>query len=71
MSNKLEDFFAASRKAVDCALERIIPNPAETEPAKLNEAIRWSVFAGGKRFRPALVFAAGKTFGAGEEKLLR
>ncbi|HEX8734285.1 MAG TPA: farnesyl diphosphate synthase [Pyrinomonadaceae bacterium] len=68
--NKLKDFFEASQKAVDDALDRIIPNP-RTEPEKLYEAIRWSVFAGGKRFRPALVFAAGKTFGAGEEKLLK
>jgi geranylgeranyl pyrophosphate synthase len=70
MSNKIKDFFEASRKAIDCALDRIIPNP-ETEPKKLHAAIRWSVFAGGKRFRPALVFAAGKTFGAGEEKLVK
>ncbi|MDQ3799457.1 MAG: polyprenyl synthetase family protein [Acidobacteriota bacterium] len=70
MSNKIKDFFEASRKTIDRALERIIPD-AETEPKKLHEAMRWSVFAGGKRFRPALVFAAGKTFGAGEEKLLK
>ena len=68
--NKLEDFFAASQKAIDRALDEIIPN-SETEPKRLFEAIRWSVFAGGKRFRPALLFAAGKTFGAAEEKLLK
>jgi geranylgeranyl pyrophosphate synthase len=67
---ELKDFFEASRQTVDRALDRIIPN-AETEPKRLHAAIRWSVFAGGKRFRPALVFAAGKTFGAGGEKLLK
>lgn len=70
MSNKIKDFFEASRKTIDCALERIIPD-AEAEPKKLHAALRWSVFAGGKRFRPALVFAAGRTFGAGEEKLVK
>jgi geranylgeranyl pyrophosphate synthase len=50
-------------------LERLVP-PASAEPQKLHQAIRWSLFAGGKRFRPALVLMVGKTFGAAEEKLL-
>ena len=33
-------------------------------------AIRWSLFAGGKRFRPALVLAVGETLGAAAEDLL-
>jgi geranylgeranyl pyrophosphate synthase len=32
--------------------------------------MRWSLFAGGKRLRPALVLAAGETFGAPAERLL-
>jgi Geranylgeranyl pyrophosphate synthase len=51
-------------------LDKLIPS-AEIEPQKLHEAIRWSVFGGGKRFRPALVFAVGRTFGAEDKKLLR
>ncbi|MGI8467609.1 MAG: polyprenyl synthetase family protein [Pyrinomonadaceae bacterium] len=66
----MEKFFAESRRKVDEKLDSIIPK-AETEPKKLHEAIRWSLFAGGKRFRPALIFAAGKTFSAGSEKLLK
>lgn len=68
--SKLEDFFEASRETVDRALDELIPD-SETEPERLFEAIRWSVFAGGKRFRPALCFAAGQTFGAPAEKLSR
>ena len=68
--NKLKDFFEASRKAVEHALDELIPN-SETAPQRLHRAIRWSVFAGGKRFRPALVFAVGETFGARREKLLK
>ncbi|HEY0050703.1 MAG TPA: farnesyl diphosphate synthase [Pyrinomonadaceae bacterium] len=67
---ELKEFFEASRKAVDETLDALIPN-SEAEPKKLHAAIRWSVFAGGKRFRPALLFAAGKTFGADIEKLLK
>jgi geranylgeranyl pyrophosphate synthase len=37
----------------------------------LHEAVRWSLLAGGKRFRPALVLAVGKIFGASNEKLLK
>jgi geranylgeranyl pyrophosphate synthase len=51
-------------------LDSLIPT-AKTEPKKLHQAIRWSVFAGGKRFRPALVLAVGKIFGTSAEKLLR
>jgi geranylgeranyl diphosphate synthase type II len=68
--NDLHGFFAECRAMVDAELNRLIP--AETvEPAAVHSAIRWSVFAGGKRFRPALVLAAGETFGAPTELLLR
>jgi geranylgeranyl pyrophosphate synthase len=36
----------------------------------MHAAIRWSLFAGGKRLRPALTLAAGETFGAPREQLL-
>jgi geranylgeranyl pyrophosphate synthase len=36
----------------------------------VHQAIRWSIFAGGKRFRPALLLAAGETFGARKSGLL-
>jgi geranylgeranyl diphosphate synthase type II len=55
---------------VDAELNRLIP-AGTVEPAAVHSAIRWSVFAGGKRFRPALVLAAGETFGAPTELLLR
>ena len=46
--------------------------PASTAiPEKVHHAIRWSVFAGGKRFRPALVIATGETFGAPIEALIK
>jgi geranylgeranyl pyrophosphate synthase len=68
MSN-LENFFNHCSQIVDAALDRLIPS-SETAPARLYEALRWSLFAGGKRFRPALVLAVGTAFGAREENLL-
>jgi geranylgeranyl pyrophosphate synthase len=70
MMNDLEKFFAECAAAVDAELETLLPS-AETAPQKLHEAMRWSVFAGGKRFRPALVLAVGQMFGASHEKLLK
>jgi geranylgeranyl diphosphate synthase, type II len=68
--NDLELFIGESIRIVDESLDKLIPS-AETEPQLLHEAIRWSLFAGGKRFRPALVFAVGRTFEAEMEKLVR
>src|SRR6476660_6090565 len=66
----LETFFNRSSQIVDAELDKLIP-PETTAPVRLYEAIRWSVFAGGKRFRPALLLAVGNVFGADENKLLR
>jgi geranylgeranyl pyrophosphate synthase len=68
--SELEEFLIETAREVDASLDAFIPS-AETEPRRLHEAIRWSLFAGGKRFRPALVFAVGRTFGASTEKMLR
>ena len=46
--------------------------PAESSgPTAVHNAIRWSVFAGGKRFRPLLLLAVGETFGEVPGQLLR
>src|SRR5204863_6469772 len=50
--------------------DRLIPKKTD-QPTRIHEAIRWSIFAGGKRFRPALLLAVGETFGAGVDQLLR
>ena len=44
---------------------------AGAEPARLHEAMRYTVLGGGKRVRPLLVFAAGGLFGADTEALAR
>lgn len=61
-------FAAEARKLVDAALDRVLPAESTT-PTKVHTAIRWSIFAGGKRFRPILLLAVGETFGAAPEQL--
>jgi geranylgeranyl pyrophosphate synthase len=53
-ADSLAAFLDASRARVDAALDRYLPK----SPGMLSEAMRYSVFAGGKRFRPALTLAA-------------
>jgi len=62
-------FLSGVKAAVDACLDGIVPPPA-VRPTRLHEAIRWSLFAGGKRIRPALVIATGRAFGADDKKLI-
>jgi geranylgeranyl diphosphate synthase type II len=59
-----------SRALVDAELERILPPPDEYPPS-IHKAMRYSVFAGGKRLRPSLCLEAGRLFGGDEKVLLR
>jgi geranylgeranyl diphosphate synthase type II len=54
---------------VDAALERFLP--AETErPQTLHRAMRYSVFAGGKRLRPVLAIAGAEAVGGGADDVM-
>ena len=53
----LDTFLHESRSRVDEALDRYLPVPPACPPV-LSEAMRYSVFAGGKRLRPVLTLAA-------------
>jgi geranylgeranyl pyrophosphate synthase len=64
------EFFTSCRALIDSQLDQLIPREKE-EPVRVHAAIRWSLFAGGKRFRPGLLLATGKTFGAAQDDLLR
>lgn len=59
----LPDFLADTRVWVESALDALVP-PLGARPARLHAAMRHSLFAGGKRLRPALCVAAGLAFGA-------
>src|SRR5438067_11960407 len=66
---EVRETLARYRELVDARLDELIP--AETrEPRNIHSAIRWSVFAGGKRFRPLLLLVTGQEFGAATDSLL-
>ncbi len=49
-------------------LDSVLPGQ-DIEPCRLHEAMRYSVFNGGKRVRPLLVYATGECLGVPESKL--
>ncbi len=55
----LEDYLASEQVLVDRALNRWLP-PESVAPETLHKAIRYSIFAGGKRIRPLLAMAAAR-----------
>jgi geranylgeranyl diphosphate synthase type II len=59
----LKQVLEQGREAADAALERLLP-PATQYPTSIHQAMRHSVFAGGKRLRPILCMEAGRLIGA-------
>jgi geranylgeranyl pyrophosphate synthase len=57
------------RATVEARLDALTPDE-NVEPKSIHGAIRWSLFAGGKRFRPLLLLATGEAFGARVDALL-
>jgi geranylgeranyl diphosphate synthase, type II len=57
----LPDFFETDRAAVDAALEMYLPPPG-TPPQSIHDAMRYSLFAGGKRLRPILCLESARMF---------
>jgi geranylgeranyl diphosphate synthase, type II len=65
----VDAYLARVRELVDAHLDWLVP--AETaEPVEVHEAMRWILFAGGKRLRPALVIAVGESCGVPVEHSL-
>src|SRR5205809_1709941 len=60
---KLPAFFDEDLQAVDAALQKLLP-PATTPPSSIHTAMRYSVFAGGKRVRPILCLESARIFTA-------
>jgi geranylgeranyl pyrophosphate synthase len=58
------------RADVEAELDRLVPAES-ADPPSVHAAVRWSLFAPAKRFRPLLVAATGETFGAPRVKLIR
>ena len=61
---------AASAKLVDCALDAVLPRP-DGPQARVQEAMRYAIMAGGKRLRPFLVLHSARLFGVDDSRSLR
>jgi geranylgeranyl diphosphate synthase, type II len=59
---ELKAYLAARQKEVDRALGRFLPKE-NARPATIHKAMRYSLFAGGKRLRPILSLAAAEACG--------
>ncbi len=58
----ITEYFQQRALQVDQWLDRLLPSESET-PSIIHQAMRYSVFAGGKRLRPILAIASGEVFG--------
>ena len=58
----LKAYLQSRQKRIDRALARYLPSE-KTRPATIHRAMRYSLFAGGKRLRPVLTLAAAEACG--------
>jgi geranylgeranyl diphosphate synthase type II len=65
----LAHFLESRTAAVNAALDRFLP-AASARPSTIHKAMRYSLFAGGKRMRPALCLAAAAACGGRESDAL-
>jgi len=65
----IKAYLARKKDIIDKTLEKLVP-PAKTFPPVIHEAMRYSLFAGGKRVRPVLAIAAAEAVGAATADLL-
>jgi len=61
-ASDLAGWIDARRPVLEAALDRALP-PETAWPATIHRAVRYSLFAGGKRIRPLLVLAAAEAVG--------
>jgi geranylgeranyl diphosphate synthase, type II len=69
MPEPLHSFFETRCKLVDQTLNQLL-DTTKHEPEIIHEAMRYSIFAGGKRLRPVLVIAAAECCGAKPDSVL-
>jgi len=59
----ITSYLSGKKDIVDKTLEKLVPS-AKIFPSSVHEAMRYSLFAGGKRVRPILAIAAAEALGA-------
>jgi geranylgeranyl diphosphate synthase type II len=65
----IKAYLAKKKDLVDRSLEKLVP-PAKMFPQAVHDAMRYSLFAGGKRVRPILAVAAAESLGMRTRGLL-
>jgi len=65
----LNQFLATRTETVNAALDKFLPSE-KTKPATIHKAMRYSLFAGGKRMRPAVLLAAAEACGGSDSVAL-
>jgi geranylgeranyl diphosphate synthase type II len=70
MNDDLKDYLKTLVSDVDVALDDFLPMPGET-PGAIHEAMRYTIFAGGKRLRPVLCIAAAEACGGTQATAIR
>jgi len=65
----LTQYLTSRGRLIDEALQQSLP-PDDEHPAVIHQAMRYCVFAGGKRLRPLLVLASAEACGASPEPAL-
>lgn len=68
MNRMFENYLRQRQRLIETALKRVVP---EARPKRLHDAMRYSLYAGGKRLRPLLLLAAGEVCGAKGKGLMR
>jgi len=69
-SAEVKNYLRLQQRRVDTQLEKLMP-PGDTYPQIVHEAMRYSLFAGGKRVRPALALATAEALEGDEETSLQ
>jgi geranylgeranyl diphosphate synthase type II len=62
-------YWSARQKRVDAALHKFLP-PANTKPKTIHQAMRYSLFAGGKRLRPVICLATAEVISGKSDEAL-
>ena len=69
MSRDIQRYISVEKNRIDQTLKAAFSN--KTIPNNLSESMMYSLFAGGKRLRPILLFASYHTFSDGSDKVLK
>jgi geranylgeranyl diphosphate synthase type II len=70
VNSLLSRYLDSTSKRVDAVLDRLL-RPKDEEPESIRKAMRYSIFAGGKRLRPCLVAAGAESCGGRAARVLK